>query len=108
MSKLNRQQAERIRELLLEGKITQPKIAEQFGISRSLVSVIATGRVWKGGKRTSKKRPGGQIKSPTTESTEDHILALESEVDLLMDRSEEHTSELQSPKDLVCRLLLEK
>src|SRR5574340_1508522 len=24
------------------------------------------------------------------------------------DRSEEHTSELQSPKDLVCRLLLEK
>src|SRR5574340_1624808 len=27
---------------------------------------------------------------------------------LLARRSEEHTSELQSPKDLVCRLLLEK
>src|SRR3970282_2498765 len=27
---------------------------------------------------------------------------------LLMDRSEEHTSELQSHHDLVCRLLLEK
>src|SRR5437867_9967593 len=27
---------------------------------------------------------------------------------LLLDRSEEHTSELQSPYDLVCRLLLEK
>src|SRR6266516_7430778 len=27
---------------------------------------------------------------------------------LPMDRSEEHTSELQSPYDLVCRLLLEK
>src|SRR5574340_1855094 len=26
----------------------------------------------------------------------------------LKNRSEEHTSELQSPKDLVCRLLLEK
>src|SRR5574340_455365 len=26
----------------------------------------------------------------------------------LWERSEEHTSELQSPKDLVCRLLLEK
>src|SRR5574340_1545185 len=26
----------------------------------------------------------------------------------LMQRSEEHTSELQSPKELVCRLLLEK
>src|SRR5690349_23144837 len=28
--------------------------------------------------------------------------------DLLPDRSEEHTSELQSRRDLVCRLLLEK
>src|SRR5690349_23314339 len=27
---------------------------------------------------------------------------------LLLDRSEEHTSELQSRRDLVCRLLLEK
>src|SRR5256885_12665973 len=29
-------------------------------------------------------------------------------VDLVLDRSEEHTSELQSPCNLVCRLLLEK
>src|SRR5260221_7709454 len=29
-------------------------------------------------------------------------------LDLLHDRSEEHTSELQSHSDLVCRLLLEK
>src|SRR2546426_7821857 len=29
-------------------------------------------------------------------------------VTLLVDRSEEHTSELQSPCNLVCRLLLEK
>src|SRR5258708_17008646 len=29
-------------------------------------------------------------------------------VDLASDRSEEHTSELQSPDHLVCRLLLEK
>src|SRR5256885_13145163 len=29
-------------------------------------------------------------------------------IDVLMDRSEEHTSELQSPCNLVCRLLLEK
>src|SRR5256885_10736304 len=28
--------------------------------------------------------------------------------DILQDRSEEHTSELQSPCNLVCRLLLEK
>src|SRR5690348_18067923 len=30
------------------------------------------------------------------------------EVDLVLTRSEEHTSELQSPVHLVCRLLLEK
>src|SRR2546426_2706807 len=30
------------------------------------------------------------------------------EVDLAAERSEEHTSELQSPCNLVCRLLLEK
>src|SRR5690348_18037088 len=29
-------------------------------------------------------------------------------IDLTVDRSEEHTSELQSPVHLVCRLLLEK
>src|SRR2546426_8152136 len=29
-------------------------------------------------------------------------------VDILVNRSEEHTSELQSPCNLVCRLLLEK
>src|SRR5574340_1586626 len=32
----------------------------------------------------------------------------EIDVFLELSRSEEHTSELQSPKDLVCRLLLEK
>src|SRR5688572_31364915 len=31
-----------------------------------------------------------------------------SEADLALDRSEEHTSELQSQSNLVCRLLLEK
>src|SRR2546426_8493788 len=30
------------------------------------------------------------------------------QADVLLDRSEEHTSELQSPCNLVCRLLLEK
>src|SRR5206468_11292642 len=35
----------------------------------------------------------------------DHLLEV---LPLQMDRSEEHTSELQSRSDLVCRLLLEK
>src|SRR5438034_7047705 len=33
---------------------------------------------------------------------------LASELPIIQDRSEEHTSELQSHSDLVCRLLLEK
>src|SRR5574340_1709530 len=33
---------------------------------------------------------------------------LSQQLPLFLFRSEEHTSELQSPKDLVCRLLLEK
>src|SRR5207248_10522039 len=37
-----------------------------------------------------------------------HAFALESLDELRKFRSEEHTSELQSPYDLVCRLLLEK
>src|SRR5258708_26172898 len=35
-------------------------------------------------------------------------LRMETERDNLLHRSEEHTSELQSPDHLVCRLLLEK
>src|SRR5207248_6348886 len=37
-----------------------------------------------------------------------HLRAIDERKLLLHSRSEEHTSELQSPYDLVCRLLLEK
>src|SRR5207244_12285054 len=37
-----------------------------------------------------------------------HDATAEAAVDVAHDRSEEHTSELQSPDHLVCRLLLEK
>src|SRR5690348_17997033 len=35
-------------------------------------------------------------------------LGLAGDIDAIVERSEEHTSELQSPVHLVCRLLLEK
>src|SRR5437867_10111341 len=38
----------------------------------------------------------------------DRLAAFEDDVGAVRPRSEEHTSELQSPYDLVCRLLLEK
>src|SRR5438876_2273493 len=37
-----------------------------------------------------------------------HLRILRSAIQRLVERSEEHTSELQSPVHLVCRLLLEK
>src|SRR5438094_7183004 len=42
------------------------------------------------------------------EATIDMLLAVAPQIKALLTRSEEHTSELQSPYDLVCRLLLEK
>ena len=45
MSKLKRKDVVKIRELL--GKITQEKIARLFGVTRSAVSAISTGRSWK-------------------------------------------------------------
>src|SRR5207248_11629011 len=38
----------------------------------------------------------------------DELFGFEPARDHVVERSEEHTSELQSPYDLVCRLLLEK
>src|SRR2546430_12641291 len=38
----------------------------------------------------------------------DKIIFDQTQFNLVMDRSEEHTSELQSQSNLVCRLLLEK
>src|SRR2546421_8682811 len=52
--------------------------------------------------RQDRERPGGQemlLRAPTMIALVRHIGD---------DRSEEHTSELQSRSDLVCRLLLEK
>src|SRR5206468_8761149 len=37
-----------------------------------------------------------------------HVGVIRNRIQQLVDRSEEHTSELQSRSDLVCRLLLEK
>src|SRR5207248_9744017 len=48
---------------------------------------------------------GGVIRSVPSEPTPQFFEAVERAI---IHRSEEHTSELQSPYDLVCRLLLEK
>src|SRR5258708_28654003 len=50
-------------------------------------------------------RRSGLIKVALGQTTMEEVLR---ETQLLSSRSEEHTSELQSPDHLVCRLLLEK
>lgn len=70
--KLNPTKVEEIKILISQG-VTQPKIAEQFSVSRSLISDIATGRVWK------------QVGGPVKDSTNKRVLNLESEVVMLRD-----------------------
>src|SRR5690348_17894670 len=48
----------------------------------------------------------GHLGTPTTKAIKDYLE--EKKVPDIFPRSEEHTSELQSPVHLVCRLLLEK
>src|SRR5256885_11187494 len=50
----------------------------------------------------------GQILRPDRRPLREHEQALDQVLELAHVRSEEHTSELQSPCNLVCRLLLEK
>src|SRR3989454_4456080 len=45
---------------------------------------------------------------PPNEDVEGRMKELRAQLDAHLTRSEEHTSELQSPCNLVCRLLLEK
>src|SRR5690349_22452597 len=57
------------------------------------------------GRRVRRARPGG---CPQPEQPQQRHKAERGVEHPLADRSEEHTSELQSRRDLVCRLLLEK
>jgi hypothetical protein len=80
--KLNAKKVLVIKELLKEGKLTQPEIAQKHGVSRSLISDIATGRVWSHvGDDVPRKKAGGQLKPlPDYDPTDDRILTLEAEV----------------------------
>src|SRR5690349_23467754 len=58
--------------------------------------------------RESWQQPGGGTRHNGVESDIGALDLVAAEVGLRAHRSEEHTSELQSRRDLVCRLLLEK
>src|SRR5947208_9881440 len=85
---------------------------------------IDTARTWRGGQnqvlltvnglRALGQRaalvahPDGELRRRAAEGLELIPIAPRTEMDLASARSEEHTSELQSPDHLVCRLLVEK
>jgi transcriptional regulator with XRE-family HTH domain len=58
------QDVQKIKQLLLENKLTQKQIGETFGVSRSLVSDIATNRSYREVEPILRPRkiPGGQVK----------------------------------------------
>src|SRR5204863_1887391 len=67
--------------------------------ARSMPSSPRTAPAWTSGRRSSSSTRSISARNPRRSA----------EIDLVEDdRSEEHTSELQSRRDLVCRLLLEK
>jgi len=83
--KLTVEKVKRIKKLLKKG-VTQPKIAAHFGVSRSLISDIATGRVWtKVGGKVPNKRQGGQHKVVDYDPTDSRVLSLESEIVMLQE-----------------------
>lgn len=46
-AKITNEQAREIKRLLAEGKLTQPQIADIFGVSRGIVTKINVGQTWK-------------------------------------------------------------
>src|SRR5699024_11507561 len=80
---------QRISDLCNGNHITQKELAEKIGVSASQLSRIVSGE--------------------TRTVSSDILIGVAKEFKVSTDyRSEEHTSELQSRFDLVCRLLLEK
>jgi UDP-2,3-diacylglucosamine pyrophosphatase LpxH len=73
----------KIKQQLAEDELTQPEIAKKHGISRSLVSNIATGRAYakvEGPDAPPKTQKGQRKKLQAYDPTNDRILELESDV----------------------------
>src|SRR5256885_3144908 len=90
---------------------------DQAGAARPAVILIATKQEWATRSLESILAPRGYVvlRSYTARRTLERalrdrpdIIVLDAQLPDANGRSEEHTSELQSPCNLVCRLLLEK
>src|SRR5256885_8425608 len=72
---------------------------------RSLVAALACGGLWSAAQAQGEAAPRAHV---TKNGVDVDLRSLGRQVADALARSEEHTSELQSPCNLVCRLLLEK
>src|SRR5437879_7746363 len=88
---------------------TQAEAPERFAVSDFLLSMVES-RWASSGNGSGFKMDAALKAQQELEKVEQQIAQMESVAGTSADahRSEEHTSELQSPMYLVCRLLLEK
>src|SRR5256885_5702797 len=84
--------------------IRRPPRSTLFPYTTLFRSIEVAGELSRAGRRIGDLPPDGKHHGPTDEGKQRE----EGEDPLSQRRSEEHTSELQSPCNLVCRLLLEK
>src|SRR5256885_6093369 len=87
--------------------IRRPPRSTLFPYTTLFRSLLKHNRLFFAQARPQLDQEGGQLASPRvgSEIRRQRVLMLAEQVS---NRSEEHTSELQSPCNLVCRLLLEK
>jgi UDP-2,3-diacylglucosamine pyrophosphatase LpxH len=99
VTKLTPEQVKQVKEYLADNELTQPEIAKKFGVSRSLISNIATGRAHKkveGPVAPPKAGKGQGKKAPQYDPTDQRILELEGEVAHLRDERNHVRRKLQA------------
>jgi len=98
MPKLTEAKVQKIKGLLAQDRLTQPEIAKQFKVSRSLVSNIATGRAYRkveGPSAPPKTQKGQRKKLSEFDPTSERVLELEAEVAHLRDERNHARRQLQ-------------
>ena len=97
-NKLSEATVEQIKKDLADDKLTQRYIGKKYGVSRSLISNIATGRAWQsveGPEAPPKMGKGQHNKLATYDPADERILELEAEVVHLRDERNHARRKLQ-------------
>jgi len=101
MRKLNVCKVANIKKLIVEGNLTQEQIAKKYGVSRSTISDIDSGRLWSDVKWPEEHKPklsGPQKRIPKYDPTNERILELESEIEALREEKRHTAKKYQATK----------